>query len=102
MPPLIEAGQLDRLEPGKGIAVTIGNNTLALFRAGSLIYAIEAWCLRCGACLADGCLEGRIVACCGCDWRYDVTTGSVVGIAALRLHTFEAQVVCGQIIIAAA
>jgi nitrite reductase/ring-hydroxylating ferredoxin subunit len=100
MPAFIEAGHLDRLGPGKGAAVTIGSNTVALFKVDGVIYAIEAWCLRCGVCLADGCLQGWIVACRGCDWRYEVTTGSVVGIPALRLHTFDAKVVGGEIIVA--
>jgi len=100
MPAFIEAAHLDRLAPGKGSAVTIGNNTVALFNIDGAIYAIEAWCLRCGACLAEGCLQGWIVACRGCDWRYDVTTGAVVGIPALRLYTLHAKVVDGQIFIA--
>ena len=100
MPALIGAPLMDRLVRGKGTAVTAGNDTVALFKIDAAIYAIEAWCLRCGTSLAEGCLEGRVVACCGCDWRYDVTTGSVVGIAALRLHTFDIKVVGGKIIVA--
>ena len=100
MPALIGATLLDRLALGKGAAVTAGNNAVALFKIDAVIYAIEPWCLRCGTSLAEGCLEGRVVACCGCDWRYDVTTGSVVGIAALRLHTFDIKVVGGQIVVA--
>jgi nitrite reductase/ring-hydroxylating ferredoxin subunit len=100
MPRLIEVGRLDRLDPEKGIAVTIGNDTLALFKVDRVIYATEAWCLRCGASLAEGYLQGGIVACSGCDWLYDVTTGSVVRIPALRLNTFEVQVVGDQIVVA--
>jgi nitrite reductase/ring-hydroxylating ferredoxin subunit len=100
MPAFIEAAHLDRLAPGKGAAVTTGNNTVAFFKIDGVIYAIEGWCLRCGACLAEGTLEGWIVACRGCDWRYEVTTGSVVGIQALRLHTFDVKVDGGQIIVA--
>ena len=91
---------MDHLVPGKRGAVTAGNNTIALFKIDAVIYAIEAWCLRCGTSLAEGCLEGWVVACSGCDWRYDVTTGSVVGIAALRLQTFDITVVGGQIVVA--
>ena len=102
MPAFIEVEQLDRLAPEKGAAVTIGGNTVVLFKVGGVICAIEAWCLRCGACLAEGCLQHGIIACCGCDWRYDVITGSVVGIPALRLHTFDTKVVGGQVIVAKA
>ena len=100
MPAFIEAGDPDRLGPARGTAVTNGNDTVAVFQVDGVIHAIEAWCLRCGACLAEGSIEGRIVSCHGCDWRYDVTSGSVVGLPALRLHTFDVHVVGGQIIVA--
>jgi len=99
MPAFIEAGQLDRSAPGKGVMATTGNNAVALFRADRGIHAIEGSCLRCGASLADGRFDGSIVACGGCDWRYDITTGSVVGIPALRLMVFDVKVVDGQIIV---
>lgn len=100
MPAFIEVGFIDRLAPEGGISVAIGSNTVALFRIDGGIYAIEGCCLRCGAQLAEGCLGGQIVGCRGCDWRYDVTTGSVVGVPALRLHTFETRVVDGKVAIA--
>ena len=96
----IEPGHLDRLAPGKGVAVTIGNNTVALFKVDGVIHAIEAWCVHCGTSLAEGVVEGTIVSCDGCNWRYDVTTGAVIGIPALRLHAFNVKVVGGQLIIA--
>ena len=100
MPACIAVALLDQIVPGKGAAVTIGSNAVALFKVRGVVYAIEAWCLRCGACLAEGSLEGGSVACPGCDWRYEVTTGSVVGMGSLRLNTFDVEVVAGQIIVA--
>ena len=100
MPAFIEAGRLERLVPGEGMIVTSGSNTVALFRSDGAIYAVEAWCLRCGSCLAHGTLAGSIVACGGCEWCYEIITGSVVGVPALRLHTFGVEVVDGQIIVA--
>jgi nitrite reductase/ring-hydroxylating ferredoxin subunit len=99
MPASIEARYLDRLAPGKGVAVTIGDNTVALFKVDGVVHAIEAWCLRCGTCLEEGVVDGAIVVCHGCSWRYDATTGSVVGIPALRLHVFDVEAVGGQLII---
>ena len=100
MPAFIEVGYLDRLAPSKGLSVAVEGNTAALFKVDGAIYAIEAWCLRCGLDLAEGNLQGEIVACSGCDWHYDVTDGSVAGIPALRLGVFDVQVSGGQIIIA--
>jgi nitrite reductase/ring-hydroxylating ferredoxin subunit len=45
-------------------------------------------------------LDGCILACGGCDWRYDVRTGSVIGIPALRLTIFDAKADDGKICIA--
>jgi nitrite reductase/ring-hydroxylating ferredoxin subunit len=100
MPAFIVAGHLERIAPEHGATVLIGNDAVALFKVDNVIYATEAWCMRCGTSLAEGCLRGRIVACRGCDWRYDVTTGSVLGLPALRLHTFDAKVTDGSIVIA--
>lgn len=100
MPAIIEAGELHDSAPGGGVAVTIGTETIALFKVGGAIFAVEAWCLRCGAGLAGGCLRRGVVECSGCDWCYDLATGSVVGIPGLRLHTFDAKVVDGQVIVA--
>jgi nitrite reductase/ring-hydroxylating ferredoxin subunit len=97
----IEFELLARLAPGCGTACTAGNNTVVLFNVDGDLYALEGWCLRCGTCLAEGRLEGRIVACRGCDWRYDVISGSVVGISALRLQTFSARVFDGRVIVTA-
>ena len=95
----IEAGQFDHLAPGRGTAAAAGNNTIALFKIDGVIYAIEAWCLRCGACLADGNIDGAVVSCHGCDWRYDVPSGAVEGVPALRLSTFEVNFVDGRVIV---
>ena len=96
----VDAGSVDGVAPGRGAAVTVDGHTVALFRVDGAIFAIEGWCIRCAASLSAGEVQGRVVACAGCDWRYDLTTGSVVGIPSLRLHTFETKVVDGQIIVA--
>ena len=100
MPAFVDFEYLEALAPGKGTSVAVGNNTAAVFKVDDAIRAIEAWCVRCGADLAEGSLQGKILACRGCDWRYDVTVGCVVGIPALRLVIFDVKVVGGQIIIA--
>jgi len=95
-----DAGILDRIKPGDGVAVSIGNDTFAIFVDERNIVALEGWCLRCGTCLAKAHLHGHVIACGGCDWRYDVTTGSVLGVPALRLQVFIASVTDGKIVIA--
>lgn len=91
---------MDQVAAGTGTVVTTANHAIVLFNADGLVWAIEAWCLRCGRSLGGGILQGKILSCRGCDWRYDITTGGVVGIPALRLDTFKVQVVAGRIMVA--
>ena len=55
--------------------VTVEDTGIALFNVAGAIFAVDDFCVRCGASLAAGKLKGTEVACSGCDWRYDVTTG---------------------------
>jgi nitrite reductase/ring-hydroxylating ferredoxin subunit len=96
----ITTGPADALSPGHGKAVAVGRDAVALFRVDDAIYATEAWCLRCGSGLAEGRMQGRFVVCRGCDWRYDVTTGALLGLPSLRLHVFDTKVIDGQIAVA--
>jgi nitrite reductase (NADH) small subunit len=91
MPAFINSEHLARLTPGKGVVVTTGDSTVALFNVDGAIHAIEGWCMRCGACLADASIEGETISCGGCDWRYNVVTGGVIGVPGLRLRTFDAN-----------
>jgi nitrite reductase/ring-hydroxylating ferredoxin subunit len=45
-------------------------------------------------------LRGANVACSGCDWEYDVRTGAVSGVPALRIDTFEVTVVDSVVMLA--
>lgn len=99
-PRFVEAARLDKVGIGAGAVVTIAGFPVALFNAGGLVYALSAWCAYCGASLGRGTFRGKIVTCRGCGWRYEVNTGSVVGIPALRLDTFRVKVVDGRILVA--
>lgn len=101
MADFVEIARPARVAVGRGARVTIAEYCdVALFDIGGRLFAIEDLCVRCGTSLADGTLEGTVVACRGCDWRYDVTTGCVNDIPALRIDTFEAKVVDSRILIA--
>ena len=89
----IEVMRLDDVAPGTGIAVTVAGMALAVFNVKGRIYAIEDTCIRCGSPLATGQLAATVIQCSGCDWRYDVTTGCVTGIPALRIDSFDAKIV---------
>ena len=64
---------------------------IALFEVRGTVYAIEDGCLRCGTSLVTGALDGTVVTCGACGWRYDVSSGCMVGLPALRLATFPVR-----------
>jgi 3-phenylpropionate/trans-cinnamate dioxygenase ferredoxin component len=101
MADFVELVSPDRIARGSGMRVTLLDDcVVALFNIDGILLAIDDLCVRCGGSLAGGKLEGGVIACPGCDWRYDVATGCVNGIAALRVDTFETKIVDGRIMIA--
>ena len=92
MPPFARVLPLDCLAPGATVPAAIDGSAVALFNVGGSIYATDDFCIRCGGSLAAGTLSGTLVRCSGCDWEYDVVTGSVNGIPALRIDTFEVRI----------
>jgi 3-phenylpropionate/trans-cinnamate dioxygenase ferredoxin subunit len=100
---LIDVASLDRIQPGTAVAVTVvEETTIAVFNVDGTLYALEDTCVRCGSSLAEGKLDGARVACSGCDWQYDVTTGCVNGIPALRIDTFAVTIVDARVMVDAA
>ncbi len=79
------------LAPGVRLRLETGAGPVALFAVGDAVYAIEDGCLRCGSALVTGALEGCVVTCPLCGWRYDVAQGCFVGLPALRIRTFEVR-----------
>lgn len=100
MPAFVEIASLHQMASGSATVVTIADNAIMLFNVDGDIYATEAWCLCCGSCLGGGTLSGELVRCGRCQWQYDVTTGSVVTLPALRLDTFAVKVVANRIMLA--
>jgi nitrite reductase/ring-hydroxylating ferredoxin subunit len=96
----VEVGPADRLALGTAMLVTVANTAVALFNVDGQLFAVDDLCIRCGSSLAAGKLLIRLICCSGCDWQYDVATGCVDGLPALRIDTFEAKVVDASIVIA--
>ncbi|CAG0976581.1 nitrite reductase (NADH) small subunit [Gammaproteobacteria bacterium] len=97
---LVRIARLDQLAAGRGVAFAVAGDAIALFRVDGQTFAIADACARCGTSLARGTLRGANVACSGCDWEYDVRTGAVSGVPALRIDTFEVTVVDSVVMLA--
>ena len=96
-PGFVAVAGLDQITSAR--AIVIGDTTVALFRVGGCVFALDDACIRCGASLAAGALDGGIVSCSACGWRYDIKTGSVIGVAALRTDTFEVGIADSRVLV---
>jgi len=83
------------MAPGSRLLLETASGAVALFEVAGTVHAIEDGCLRCGATLLDGALEGRVVTCRTCGWQYDVARGCLVGLPELRLATYKVRVGVG-------
>ncbi len=95
-----DVARLSEIPEARGLAVALEANSVALFKVGDAVFAVDDACVRCGSSLASGLLDGPVVRCSACGWRYDVITGRTVGVPELRIDTFEATVSDGTISIA--
>ena len=98
-PHFVEVGPADMLTPGTPIWFTIDDTAVAVCKIDGQIFAIDDFCIRCGSSLATGTLVDRAVRCSSCDWQYDVATGCVKGVPALRTETFAVKVVDARVLI---
>ena len=99
-PNFVEAARLEELPPGKSMTVTIGDRNIALFNVEGTVYATDDSCLHAGSSLGAGVLDGRIVRCRRHGWKYDVTSGCVLGVPGLGVSAHSVKVVGDRIMVA--
>jgi nitrite reductase/ring-hydroxylating ferredoxin subunit len=96
---LFPVADLAMFGPGSRRRVAVDDSDIALFNVDGIVYALDGACVRCGAPLADGKRNGTHVRCPGCQWEYDVSTGAVRSVPALRTHTFDVTVVGSEVLV---
>jgi nitrite reductase/ring-hydroxylating ferredoxin subunit len=97
----VEVATPDRPQVGAATVARISDVAIALFNVGGRILAINDHCIRCGASLASGVVAGTNVSCSSCGWRYDLATGRLTALPALRADTFEVRIVDSRLLVAA-
>lgn len=101
MPPGFTPASLrDRIAPGRAVVALVGGEPVALYEVGGRIFAIDDRCACCGGSLAEGRQADRFVECAQCGWCYELDTGSVVGLAALRLERYDVMIEDSEIFVA--
>ena len=86
---------------GRGRAVLVAGQRVALFLDGEKVHAVADACPHMGASLGDGTLEDGVVTCPWHGWRYDATSGK--GLPPSRpwacVRTFEVKVENGEVFV---
>ncbi len=84
--------------PGCARAFEVGDQRIALCHAADAFYAIDDECTHDGAPLDQGLLDGHQIECPRHGARFDITTGKVVRLPAVRpVRTYPARVVDGLV-----
>lgn len=71
----VEVTELDSLPRDRGVRVTVGDQTIAMFRVGDRIYAIGDRCSHAEASLSEGEVFDDVVECPRHGSEFDLETG---------------------------
>ena len=87
MASFIKVAKLTEMPEGSGKLVEAGGKKIALFNAGGKFYAIDNTCKHRGGPLADG----TIITCPWHGWEYDITTGTKLDDASVKLGCYAVK-----------
>ena len=79
--------------------VEANGRSIAVFNVDGEYYAVDNVCPHRGGPLADGDLEGTVIACPWHAWRWDVRSGANVNNPAVTLACFPVRVDNGEIFV---
>jgi nitrite reductase/ring-hydroxylating ferredoxin subunit len=77
--------------------VVVGQQIVAIFRAGGVLYALDGMCAHQGGPIADGKVEAGCVTCPWHGWQYELATGIQTINRQPLQATFEVRQRDGQI-----
>jgi nitrite reductase/ring-hydroxylating ferredoxin subunit len=95
----VEGPPITELAGGRTGVVQTPIGALAIFAVAEALFAIDDACIRCGRSLCAGSVHRAIVTCAGCGWRYDIPTGQVKNVPALRAHVYDISIVEGRVMV---
>jgi nitrite reductase (NADH) small subunit len=87
------------IAPGEARVVDLNGRAIAVFNVDGAYYAIDNTCPHRGGPLANGDLDGAVVACPWHAWRWDVRTGANVNNPAVAVACFPVREANGSIFI---
>jgi nitrite reductase/ring-hydroxylating ferredoxin subunit len=93
----VTVARLDDLSEGTLLAVRAGDEEITLAHCNGGVYAFQSHCLHLHGPLAEGRLEDCLLSCPWHGWQYDVRTGENTFDLAIKLQTYDVQVVHGEV-----
>ncbi len=72
----VTVGHVSDFKNGRGKAVRVGRETIAVFRVQDRFFALQDACPHMGASLSEGTLLGDRVRCTWHEWTFDLATGN--------------------------
>jgi len=100
MPIKARCGRAEEIPAGGSKVVEIKDHTVAIFRVGDDMYAVDNTCPHQGGPLGEGYLEaGGVVSCPWHGWTFDLKTGISPIDADLKIGCYKVEVEAGEIII---
>ncbi len=84
MPEFVTVATTDEVKAGERIVVEVDDHYIAIFNVDSRYYAIEDVCTHDNGPLAEGTLEGTTIECPRHGARFDITTGKVLSMPAVK------------------
>ncbi len=84
MAEFISVASTTEVPPGERIVVEVKNHYVAIFNVDNRLYAIEDVCTHDDGPLAEGILEGTIIECPRHGAQFDITSGKVIRMPAIK------------------
>ncbi|MEP7285677.1 MAG: non-heme iron oxygenase ferredoxin subunit [Chloroflexota bacterium] len=84
MPEFITVATTDELTPGERAVVEVNDHFIAIFNVDHKYYAIEDLCTHDDGPLAEGELTGLAIECPRHGARFDISTGAVLSMPAIK------------------
>ena len=84
MPEFVTVASTDEVKVGERIVVEVDDHYIAIFNVDNRYYAIEDVCTHDDGPLAEGYLEGTTIECPRHGARFDIRTGQVLSMPAVK------------------
>jgi 3-phenylpropionate/trans-cinnamate dioxygenase ferredoxin subunit len=96
----VDVAAVADIPSGRGLPVRVDGHSIALFKVGDAVHALENTCPHQGSALAGGRLSGCIVRCPSHGLPFDVRDGCMPGNAGLRVNVYSVRLDEGRVCVA--